>query len=211
MSDSAADRPRAGRGDYRAYHARLVEAAFAVFDEQGIEAPLSQVAERAQVGEATFYRHFPSRDELLVELHDIASDHVERAIVAVLQREQPDMDTRLDEFFSVAVGTLARHRSYPQLAARHGGMRPTNPVAAATAESLRALVADGQAAGLLAPDVLPSDLIAVILGAGMLAADANESNDFVWRRLLAIGRRGLAAQGSPDREGDLRPVAPPPA
>jgi AcrR family transcriptional regulator len=56
---------RPSRADARRNFDRLVAAADAVFSEQGVEAPLDDIAKRAGVGSATLYRHFPSRDALV--------------------------------------------------------------------------------------------------------------------------------------------------
>ncbi len=53
------------RRDARRNRERLVEAAHAVFAEQGLEAPLDVIARRAGVGNATLYRHFPTRAALV--------------------------------------------------------------------------------------------------------------------------------------------------
>jgi AcrR family transcriptional regulator len=44
---------------------RIIEAARDVFGEQGLQAPLEEVARRAGVGVATLYRRFPTRPELI--------------------------------------------------------------------------------------------------------------------------------------------------
>lgn len=43
----------------------LISAAELVFAEQGARVPLQQIAERAQVGRGTLYRHFPNRAALV--------------------------------------------------------------------------------------------------------------------------------------------------
>src|SRR4051794_38182211 len=43
----------------------IVAAARTVFAEQGLGAPLDEIARRAGVGNATLYRRFPTRDELV--------------------------------------------------------------------------------------------------------------------------------------------------
>lgn len=56
---------RPSRADARRNFDRLVAAADAIFSEQGVDAPLDDIAKRAGVGSATMYRHFPSRDALV--------------------------------------------------------------------------------------------------------------------------------------------------
>lgn len=60
----------------------LVDAARSAFAEQGLQAPLEPIAVAAGLGNATLYRHFPTRADLweavLTEpMHDVL-DHVER-------------------------------------------------------------------------------------------------------------------------------------
>ncbi|WP_062528811.1 TetR/AcrR family transcriptional regulator [Demequina rhizosphaerae] len=202
-------RPRAERGDYRANHIRLIDAAFAVFDDTDIEAPLSAVAQRAGVGEATLYRHFAGKDELVLEMYAIAMTRVEQRVLAALAVPGQDAAARLDAFFDAMVGALARHRSYPQLAVRGARIRPGRSGDPRVREALRALVAEGKAAGLLEDDVLAADLVTLALTSGTLAADATPATEFGWKRHLALGRRGLAPADAVDRDQALAAVAVP--
>ena len=62
------------RKDAARTHARIVEAAAAVFRRDGVDSPLDAVAAEAGVGRATLYRHFPDRGSLLAAvLHDRVS------------------------------------------------------------------------------------------------------------------------------------------
>lgn len=71
--------PSAGPENRRA----LIAAARAVFAEEGLTAPLSAVARRAEVGQGSLYRHFPDRvalavaviEENVVELEELAERH----------------------------------------------------------------------------------------------------------------------------------------
>jgi AcrR family transcriptional regulator len=54
-----------GRRDAQRNHELLIESARALFSEQGVDAPLEEVARRAGVGIGTLYRHFATRDALV--------------------------------------------------------------------------------------------------------------------------------------------------
>ncbi|GAA4059681.1 TetR/AcrR family transcriptional regulator [Nonomuraea soli] len=54
------------RADARRNYDHLVATARAVFAEEGPQASLNEVARRAKVGPGTLYRHFPTRQALLV-------------------------------------------------------------------------------------------------------------------------------------------------
>jgi AcrR family transcriptional regulator len=56
------------RADARRNRERILESAREVFSEVGAEAQIDDVARRAGVGVGTVYRHFPTKEALLVEL-----------------------------------------------------------------------------------------------------------------------------------------------
>lgn len=59
---------RAPRKDWQRNREALLSAAFEVFGERGIGAPLDVIAKRAGVSNATLYRQFPKRQDLLAEV-----------------------------------------------------------------------------------------------------------------------------------------------
>ena len=63
------------RSDARANRDALLRAAAQLHAERGIDVPFDEIAQAAGVGRATIYRHFPSREELLIGILD---DHVGR-------------------------------------------------------------------------------------------------------------------------------------
>jgi AcrR family transcriptional regulator len=66
----------------------ILEAAAAVFAERGLEASTAEIARRAGVGEATLYRRFPTKDDLIVA---IVQSHMDEFIeVATECLEEPD-------------------------------------------------------------------------------------------------------------------------
>jgi AcrR family transcriptional regulator len=64
--------PRRMRADARHNRERILQAARTVFAEQGAHASLNKIAQQAQVGAGTLYRHFPTLQDLLVAI--IGSD-----------------------------------------------------------------------------------------------------------------------------------------
>ena len=61
---------RQPRQDQLRNRAKLLEAAEEVFETEGLDARIEEIADRAGVGTTTFYRHFPTKDELLAALLD---------------------------------------------------------------------------------------------------------------------------------------------
>jgi AcrR family transcriptional regulator len=81
------------RTDARRNYEALLSAANEIFSVRGPDAPLDEIARRAGVGNATLYRHFPTRRELLVA---VCIEDVEElcALGERLQR-QPSADGAL--------------------------------------------------------------------------------------------------------------------
>jgi AcrR family transcriptional regulator len=68
VSDTVIPTERPLRADARRNHERILESARAVFAEFGADAQIDDVARQAGVGVGTVYRHFPTKEALLVEL-----------------------------------------------------------------------------------------------------------------------------------------------
>ncbi len=58
------DKIRPTRVDAVRNRERILEAAEAVFSVEGVSAPIDMVAEQAEVGVGTVYRHFPTKEDL---------------------------------------------------------------------------------------------------------------------------------------------------
>src|SRR5690242_8753984 len=80
-------RPR--RADAQRNYERLLATAREVFDEHGADAPLDEIARRAGIGNATMYRHFPTRRELIIAVYADEVDALCAQGQALLEKEQP--------------------------------------------------------------------------------------------------------------------------
>src|SRR3954451_19560543 len=77
------------RADAARNREAIVEAARAVFADQGLDAPLDEIAKRAGTGNATLYRRFPTRSDLVSAVFaDQMAAHVE-AVDAALGDDDP--------------------------------------------------------------------------------------------------------------------------
>ncbi|MGA7206613.1 MAG: TetR/AcrR family transcriptional regulator [Specibacter sp.] len=81
------DVPATLRADARRNRRSIVEAAAQVFAEQGIAAPLADVAQCAGVGIATLYRRFPDRDSLISAVFEGKMAHHADLVDAALAHE----------------------------------------------------------------------------------------------------------------------------
>jgi AcrR family transcriptional regulator len=67
----------------------LLEAAKAVFAASGVDAPVREVAARANVGVATLYRHFPERADLIAAVFRREIDACAAAAAALGREHEP--------------------------------------------------------------------------------------------------------------------------
>lgn len=97
------------RADAKRNYDKIVEAARLVFREKGYDAPLDDVAKRAEVGPGTLYRHFPSRETLIDAVLQSWIDQVNEAADKALIHEGTARD-RLLEWFDSYAERLTAHK-----------------------------------------------------------------------------------------------------
>jgi AcrR family transcriptional regulator len=84
--------PQAPNGTTRG---RLVEAAFALFEEQGYdETTVEEIASRAELGRTTFFRHFRGKEDVVFPDHDEVLHRVDARLATATAHTQ---DTALRE------------------------------------------------------------------------------------------------------------------
>ena len=184
------DRPL--RADARRNRTAIVRAARAVFAKDGLDAQMDDVARRAKVGVGTLYRHFPTKDALLVALIE---DKFAR--MAEIAREALDIDDpweALTTFLHRGAEMHADDRSLSQAV----GVRPDRMAAAAMAAGvpilLDELVRRGQEAGVVRADARWEDIPMLFCALGNVSGPPRAS----WERMLALVLAGLRAPGASD-------------
>lgn len=171
------DRPL--RKDAADRRAALLTAARAVFAEEGIDAPLDRIAERAGVGRATLYRNFPGRTEIaLAVLLDDVAELGERFA------RPTEPDAFLD-FITALSDRLVRNTALGGVVRAAPSADILQPLRAAMVEAAGPALEVSRAAGTVRPDLEVSDIrvLAAMLGAGLHNAADAERN--------AIARRTL--------------------
>src|SRR5690242_17664541 len=73
---------------------RLLRTASAIFYAKGINAVgVEEIVSQARVTRATFYRHFPSKDDLIVAYLRATDEQIRVQVRAITERGQPAADT----------------------------------------------------------------------------------------------------------------------
>ncbi|GAA2080749.1 TetR/AcrR family transcriptional regulator [Streptomyces albiaxialis] len=150
------------RADARRNVELLLAAARTVFTEQGVDAPLDEVARRAGVGNATLYRRFPTRQALLEALYE---DRI-AALCARARELAEDAETPPAEALDAWLRELVRHGSSERgLTATLAATLPGGPGRACGERVLEAaspLLAQARRAGAVRPDVTMPQLLRLV-------------------------------------------------
>lgn len=171
LRKDAADRRRA-----------LLTAAREVFAEDGIDAPLDRIAERAGVGRATLYRNFPGRTEIaLAVLLDDVADLGERFARPEAPEAFLDFITALSDRLTrnSALGGVVRAAPSPDLLV---------PLRAALVEAAAPALRVSRDAGVVRADLTLEDIrvLSAMLGAGLHNAAPRERNAIARRTLELV-------------------------
>lgn len=184
--------PRPVRKDAVQNRAALLQAARFVLSEQGLDAPLDLIAEKAGVGRGTLYRHFADRTELALAVLE--------ADVADLGRrtaEQGDDPAVFFWFLDRLAEDMIRNAGLAGLVRNVRSPDALTPLRQSLMEAGAASLRRAQAAGLVREDLRPMDirLIATLLGAGFQGADAAE------REAVSLRTRDIILDGLKPRGG----------
>ncbi|MET9496251.1 helix-turn-helix domain-containing protein [Streptomyces sp. NPDC006552] len=193
MSD-AADRGAAPRRrDARRNRELLTEAAREVFREQGLDAPLDVIARRAGVGNATLYRHFPTRTALVGAVFDAPLAGTMAA--GEQARRAPDAWAGLTGYLAAVFTVLATDRGTNDLMTTPlRGVEALEAVHAHNRHTIELLLDRGRQEGTVRADLTPEDVLFALaaLGRAVPALTAATTAD-AWRRPLALLLAGLRA------------------
>lgn len=179
--DTACAGERPLRADARRNRERILEAAREVFARYGAEAQMDDVARSAGVGVGTVYRHFPTKDALLVELvrqkFQLFSAHVRDALeqdmepfAALVQAMRGIAETAAKDAAAQHVLAGADESVWAQARAEQ------EELLSATEE----LVLRCRSAGTIRPEVQATDI--GMLMCGVSSSMAARYPGFDWRR-----------------------------
>jgi AcrR family transcriptional regulator len=171
------------RADARDNRALLLAAAREVFAVDGPGAPLDRVARRAGIGNATMYRHFPNRRELLAAVYAGEVETLRAEGEALLS--SPDPDEALYEWLRRFVEHVKDKRELALSISDEPGDREAR--FAEWHATINATATALAARARLAVDVEPLDLLLLATGIALSGAPAARTD-----HLLTLLRRGSA-------------------
>jgi AcrR family transcriptional regulator len=176
---------------------KILAAARAAFDEEGVDVGVEVIAQRAGVGVGTLYRRFPTKELLIEAVVSEVLEAVLSAATTALEHESP-----ADGFteFLRAVGWLQFEHAGCLTRLWNdnpGDVRDRIEVAS------RSLLARAQAAGAVRDDLVYEDVVVLFWSLrGVIESTAMVSHE-AWLRHLDLLVMSLAPSGEPLRHPPL--------
>jgi AcrR family transcriptional regulator len=182
------------RADAERNRRQLIEAARLVFAERGLDASFDEIARRAGVGNATLYRRFPRRSDLVTAvfvdaLHEVVADS-DRALT------DPDPWSGFVGHLTFLCESQAGDRGLANLLTiEMPDTAETEPLRGRAFANLNRLIDNAKTSGNLRADFSHPDVVLVLMAtAGLVERTASGAPE-AWRRHLTYLLDGLRAPG----------------
>jgi AcrR family transcriptional regulator len=193
------------RSDAARNRARLLAAAAEVFAEQGLDAGVGEIAQRAGVGRGTLFRNFPTKQDLIAA---VVVDKMRLAVADGRKLLEAEPGTAVFSFLEEMVHRQQRERalfeaiadeflSHPDIQAVHGELLAL----------LEDLLDGGKQAGTVRPDVGAVDVMLLVKGVCSAASELEGSPELLARHLALV----TAAIATPGHAVPLSGPTPTPA
>ncbi|MFI6816046.1 TetR/AcrR family transcriptional regulator [Nonomuraea sp. NPDC050328] len=193
---SAADSPapdqglpqRPRRADAQRNYERLLATAREVFRERGADAPLDDIARRAGIGNATMYRHFPTRRELIIAVYADEVTALCSQGETLLKNESPA--AALFDWLRAFIAHVAAKRELAlAIPNDQGGQRSAlfDHWHKAMHTTASTLLTHAQSRGTVDADLDVSDLLTLANGIAVASSDSDQAD-----RCLQLLRRAIA-------------------
>jgi AcrR family transcriptional regulator len=169
----------------------IIEAAHELFAQNPL-VPLSEVAKHAGVGAGTLYRHFPTREDLILAAYQHDIERLTTTADEVLARQSSAKAAFIEWFETLSAYIRIKHGLGDALhsaAAQDVISASWAPTTAAVTKLVDACVAEGT----IAPGHDPADII--MLMSFLWRVANNEEGAAQGRRLIAAAFSGLQAAG----------------
>ncbi|WTP62446.1 TetR/AcrR family transcriptional regulator [Streptomyces phaeochromogenes] len=168
------------------------------------DTPLSVIARKAGVGQGTFYRNFPNRETLVLEIYRHEMQQVADSAAQLLETREPEQALRewMDQLARFGMAKAGLANAIQQATSGPGNL--AKPGHAPVSEAAERLLRANEEAGTIRPGVTADDFILAIGGLWLI----DPAGDWQPRatRLLDLVMDGLRV-GAPGPAGS-GPAAP---
>lgn len=202
MSDSPSSSARPGdsspqaaprrplRRDSRRMRERILDSCERIFAERGIGAPPIAIIRDLEIGNGTFYRHFPDNDALMTALYERLVARLGEVFQEVSEVESGW--EALVRLFDGATAVLIARPFSAAVMKRVRSLKPDEDPAAVMREPVAEILHRAQAEGRVRPDLSGTDLAALpFMLAGWIAQFSHEERAVQLPRLRALLLAGI--------------------
>lgn len=184
------------RGDAQRNRERILEVALAELTRSA-DVPLSSIAKKSGVGQGTFYRNFPNREALVLEVYRHEVQQVADTAAQLLTTRAPDRALRewMDRLAQYAMAKAGLAEAIRKATSAHGGA--AKPAHGPVTEAITLLLKANEEAGTIRPGITTDDFSLAI--AGLWQIDPHGDWHTRAGRLLDLVMDGLrtGAPGTP--------------
>ncbi|MFJ6787473.1 TetR/AcrR family transcriptional regulator [Streptomyces angustmyceticus] len=186
------------RSDAQRNRERILEVALEELTHSA-DAPLSSIAKKACVGQGTFYRHFPNRESLVLEVYRHEVQQVADTAAQLLETRPPDEALRewMDRLAQYAMAKAGLADAMRRTTCKQNTLAGLGHGPVTSAVTL--LLAANEEAGTIRPGVTPDDFTLAI--AGLWQLDPHTPWQSRAERLLNLVMDGLRAGAPAGRSG----------
>src|SRR5487761_634 len=193
--------PRRLRSDAARNRERIIEAARAVFAARGVDVALEEIAKQAGVGLATLHRQFTRVDLVEAVFTGRAAEYLRIAEQAM---EAPDGWAGFTGYLERLCEIQQHDRSLSDVLTLR---MPDSETVSAMRDQIYAaqlkLIRRAQHEGSLRADLVPADVILLLLATGGIISATAETAPDTWRRAFALITQSMRAD-------QAQPLPPPP-
>lgn len=193
ISTPVADAPRR-RADAERNRRALIDAAIEVFGQRGLDATVSDIAQRAGVGQGTAFRHFPTKEHLIAATVRDMLDRISATAAELLQ--EPDPLLALRQLMHAGSQMMISNQGFKAATANSPVLE--DPEVHAAHEHLLevagTLLARAQDAGVVRADVTPEDIPLLLCAVSATDIPRRTEQPALWERYFEIVFAGLRAE-----------------
>ncbi|WP_345618897.1 TetR/AcrR family transcriptional regulator [Streptomyces ziwulingensis] len=181
------------RSDAQRNRERILEVALAELTNCA-QAPLSAIAKKAGVGQGTFYRNFPNREALVLEIYRHGIRQVADSAAELLADREPERALRdwMDHLARFAMAKAGLAEAIRQATGGPGG--PAKPGHTPVTSAIELLLRANEEAGTIRPGVSADDFYLAIAGLWQIDPRDDWQPRAAW--LLDLVMDGLRAGAS---------------
>ena len=188
--DQSAGASRPIRADARRNRDAILQAARAVFAKNGVLAPLDGIALQAGVGNATLYRNFPTRDDLLAAVMEVNLDEALSEAETLCREQSPRV--ALAEWLVRLTWQLRIWHDLPHCVAeaRTAPASSMNPAVSLLVRQTGELLDRAKAAGAALPTIGANEVFELVTALSW-AVDRFGDDEAAARRRVEVATAGL--------------------